>query len=246
MDIHFLNLDRRTDRQEQFLRHNSSIGTLSRISATDGSQLDREQLVKDRVIEPDLAHFSPGAIGNAVSHYHFWQRCAAGTQPVTIAEDDAVFNYGFAPAADKVLQQLPAEWDIILWGFNFNSILHVGLFDGLNESVLHFSRSQLGDDQTAYQRRTIHPTPLRLVNAFGLVCYSISPGGARRLLERCFPLCNELVSVPGLKAEIHNMTLDTEMNRHFGSLEAFVCFPPLVWTENDRTQSDVCSEAISD
>ena len=81
--------------------------------------------------------------------------------------------------------------------------------------------------------------PLRLTTAFGLVCYSLSPKGAQVLLRKCFPLKNENIAIPGLGRKLTNFGLDTAMNKHYGSLKAYVSFPPLVWTENDKATSDI-------
>lgn len=240
MLVRYLNLDRRPERDQRFLQINRYIADFQRIPAVDGGETSREKLVAAQLIDSDLQHYSPGALGNAASHRQLWLDCAKGRNALTFAEDDAVFNRRFSTIAESVLQQLPADWDIILWGWNFDSVLHVEMFGGLNETVLTFARPQLGPAVGRFQDLSPDARPLRLIHAFGLVCYSISPQGAARLLERCFPLRNEIVSVPGLRANIHNISLDTAMNKHFRELQAYVSFPPLVWTENDRGESDVC------
>lgn len=239
MMIHYLNLDRRTDRNLDFLARNQHIDCFRRVAAKDGSQLSRQDLTNSRIIQPDLRNFSTGALGNAASHHSLWHRCIADGYPITAAEDDAVFNIHFTDAASDILDRLPSDWDIIHWGWNFDSILHISLFNGPNESVMHFQRPSLGADLRSFQNAVYDSVPLRLLHCFGLVCYSISPRGAARLLKRCFPLRNETIFIPGLKTQVCNITLDTAMNAHFRALNAYVCFPPLVWTENDRSQSDV-------
>jgi len=80
---------------------------------------------------------------------------------------------------------------------------------------------------------------MRLITAFGTVCYSVSPQGAKSLLQRCFPLKNEIVSIPSLDRRFLSFGIDSIMNKHYSALKSYVCFPPLVWTENDKSTSDV-------
>jgi GR25 family glycosyltransferase involved in LPS biosynthesis len=42
---------------------------------------------------------------------------------LTIAEDDAVFRADFEHEANRVIASLSPDWDMILWGWNFDSIL---------------------------------------------------------------------------------------------------------------------------
>ena len=85
---------------------------------------------------------------------------------------------------------------------------------------------------------------MRLVAAFGIVCYSFVARGAQvPASERCFPLRNEIVSIPGLGRDVLNFGIDSIMNKHYGALRSYVCFPPLVWTENDKSTSDVSRKA---
>ena len=69
--------------------------------------------------------------------------------------------------------------------------------------------------------------PLRLMNAFGLVSYSLSPSGARRLLAACFPLRNEAIPIPGLGRHLLNISVDATMSKHYRTLNSFACFPAL-------------------
>jgi hypothetical protein len=85
--------------------------------------------------------------------------------------------------------------------------------------------------------------PVRVLGVFGLPCYTISPQGARRFSELCFPLRRECIPVPSLGWNLRNANIDALMNKHYGSLTAYVAIPPLVWTENDKRTSDIHSKA---
>ena len=79
---------------------------------------------------------------------------------------------------------------------------------------------------------------MRLGNAFGICCYTVSPKGARRLRDACFPLMNDVIPIVALSRNIANFCLDSIMNKYYCTLASYVCFPPLVWTENDKSDSD--------
>jgi glycosyl transferase, family 25 len=113
------------------------------------------------------------------------------------------------------------------------------LIAGMKDAVVHFDSSGLGDRVLDFQDRRYDVMPLRLHSAFGLVCYTLSPRGAKKFSERCFPLRNESIFVPGLRRHVTNFGIDVAMNQHYANLQAFACFPPLVWTENDKTNSDI-------
>jgi glycosyl transferase family 25 len=239
MEIVYINLASRPDRNERFLRLNAGLADFRRMDAVVGATQRVEDLVRAGVIVEPLTSFTPGALGNALSHKQVWEQCAASDAVVTLAEDDAAISRHFLRKAPEVLAKLPPDWDIILWGWNFDSVLHVALMDGIKESVAHFDARPLGPRVAEFQAADYEVMPLRLVNAFGIVSYSISPAGARRLLAACFPLRNDVIPIPGLNRQLLNISLDATMNKHYRSLRSYVCFPPLVWTENDKASSDV-------
>ncbi len=239
MKITYVNLASRPERKERFHRLNAGIAEFERFDAVIGTTLREEDLIRDGVIAEPLTAFTAGALGNARTHKDLWERCDGANEALTVAEDDAVFNYQFSERAPRVIAQLPPDWDIILWGWNFDSVLHVAILGGIREAVMNFDARPLGPGIAAFQAEIYPVQPLRLLNAFGLVSYSISPAGARRLLAACFPLRNEVIPIVGLNRLLMNISLDATMNMHYRSLQSFVCFPPLVWTENDKSESDV-------
>jgi GR25 family glycosyltransferase involved in LPS biosynthesis len=239
VQVHYINLEKRKDRNDSFMRVNAALAAFHRVDAVEGARLQVDDLLREGLIQEPLRAYTAGALGNALSHKKMWERCAFGAAPVTVAEDDAVFNRHFAEKAPAVLAMLPPAWDIVLWGWNFDSILHVEVIEGLKQSVMHFDASMLGVRTLEFQEKEYDVLPLRLIGAFGLVCYTVSPKGAQRLGDLCFPLRNEVVPVPGLGRNIINFGIDTMMNKYYRSLQSYASFPPLVWTENDKGTSDV-------
>jgi GR25 family glycosyltransferase involved in LPS biosynthesis len=254
VEVLYINLKKRPERNERFLQTNLAITTFQRLDAVEGLQVRWEDLLKEGLAQEPLPRYTPGAVGCALSHRKVWDLCIVRGTPVTVAEDDAVFNRYFEERAASVLARLPFNWDIVLWGWNFDSILHVEFIEGVKESVMKFDARNLGLPQpgepaaqvaagsrgaSVFQQRDYDVLPLRLLGAFGTVCYSVSPSGAARLRDLCFPLRHEIISVPGLGRDLPNYGIDTVMNKHYRSLNSYVSFPPLVWTENDKAISDV-------
>ncbi|MFL5327330.1 MAG: glycosyltransferase family 25 protein [Gemmataceae bacterium] len=237
--VHYLNLARRVDRRERFLKENQGLARFERVEGIVGAELCNEDLIRDRVIQEPLKKFTPGALGNALSHKLLWERAASEQVVLTVAEDDALFNRSFAQKASGVLQRLPADWDLILWGWNMDSFLHVKLFGSLQDAVTTFDPLTLRQRIPAFREQAYDVVPLRLIGAFALVCYSVSPKGAKSLLELCFPLTNESIFIRAIDRMVGNFAMSATMNRHYADLNAYACYPPLVYTENDRADSDV-------
>jgi glycosyl transferase, family 25 len=235
----YINLGRRSDRNAQFLRTNPLLESFQRLEALDGATLSAQALLDGRLIQEPLQAYTPGALGCALTHKRAWDMCIAEGQPLTVAEDDAVFNRYFHEKSRTLLKTLQEDWDIVLWGWNFDSILDVQVIEGLRDGVMHFDSTPLREAIASFQATRVNSVLLRLFGAFGIVCYSISPKGAERLASLCFPLRNEVVYVRGLNRNIINLGIDTLMNKCYRQINSYVCFPPLVWTENDKTNSDI-------
>ena len=188
MQVLYINLARRPDRNAEFLRRNSSAAECCRVDAPEAQLMRMDQLPAKGIIAEPLEAYSPRVLANAISHKELWEHAAAGAAPTTIAEDDAVLNRRFSEKAARFIAGLPPNWDLILWGWNFDSILHCEVIPGLKEGVMHFDPSPLRARQERFQEIDVEPMPLRLFGAFGIFCYTLSPKGAKLLLGLCFPL----------------------------------------------------------
>ena len=237
MRVFYINLASRPERRDQFLLRNASIADWQRFDAVNGKDIDKSDLISQGFMAEELRKFRPRAYGSALSHKQLWERCAAGNVPFTIAEDDAVFNKHFTAEAGRVLEQLPADWDLVRWSWNFDSVLDVEVLPGLRNGVMLFEQSPLRQRLDDFQEAKYHPTALRLWQAFGLACYTISPKGARYFLETVFPLKNDTVTIRSINRTITTYCLDTSICLHYDEAQAYACFPPLVWSENDKESS---------
>ena len=231
MRIHLINLDRSTERLAKFQRRNAHLHDVVRFSAVDGRLLDREKLIKEGVIAGDCG-YTPGNLGSAMSHISLWRLAVDEQQAVTIAEDDGIFSGNFEARSKECLASLAADWDIVLWGFNFNAFVWIDLLPRVSTATMQFFQDQLQRNIDNFKDLEIKPTLLRLRHLFGIPCYSVTPKGARALLDLCLPLNSALIDFPGFDVRIENNGLDFAMNVAYPSLNAFVCIPPLVVAEN--------------
>jgi len=234
--IKVISLTRTPERRAEFARRNPDLA-YEFFDAVDGTTLNQAAVAATGLFQPGL-NFTAGAYGIALSHHRLWQDAAAGQAPLTVAEDDAVFRTDFLARQAEFLAQLPEDWDIVLWGFNFDSVMALRLPFGL-PAILSFSHNHIRQAVQNFQSFTGASTPCRLDYCFGLPAYSISPAGARRFLKELFPLRDYSRAYPLIPKPVRNEGIDIAMNQLYPAMGAWVAFPPLAVTPNDRANSTV-------
>jgi glycosyl transferase, family 25 len=239
LDIRVINLDRSTERLSTFESLNGHPNLkFSRFPAVDGKDVDRGSLVDRGIMTADLA-YGDGALGCALSHLALWDLATETNQALTVCEDDAIFNRGFDVAAGSLIKALPENWHMILWGWNFDSVLLFDMIPGVSPCLGVFNQDRMRMGVDAYQSARLMPRPFRLVRAFGTVGYTVSPAGARAMKLHCLPLRNLEVFFPGLERVLPNSGIDIMLNDAYPGIHAFVSFPPLIITENRHSLSTV-------
>lgn len=243
-DCKVLTLPRTPDRLDAFIAHNRRVAfELQVCYAVDGNQINRRELFEAGLITAD-ADWTLGAIGNALSHRSLWKQAEQSGQPLIVLEDDAVVAPGLHDCLEQILPRLDlmtAPWDILLLGYNTDSAVDLQLSPGMSFRG-HFSLK----NPTPEQIQEVLGRPgdcaaHRLNNAFGTCGYVVSPAGARRLLNWCFPLRDEQFLVPSLKRMLVASSIDGLMNAIYPQLSAHCCVPPLVLSSNRPEQSTVCA-----
>ena len=234
--IHLINLDRSSERLVQFHKRNGHLSGVVRFPAVDGRLLDRQKMIQDGVVSHDL-DYSIGALGAAMSHTALWRKAIEEERPLTIAEDDGIFARHFEARMAALLAGLPSDWDIVMWGFNFAQKVWVEALPGVTRMQMDFYEGPLRQNIQNFQDLDTRRMLFKLGHLFGLVCYSLSPKGARALLDLCVPFHPALIDFPGFGVRIESEGVDCIMNGAYPSLNAFVCIPPLVVTENRQEDS---------
>jgi GR25 family glycosyltransferase involved in LPS biosynthesis len=239
LDIHVINLDRSKDRLSKFEALNGHLQqNFLRFPALEGINVARPPLVDRGIITADLG-YGDGALGNALSHLALWDLAIEKNQAFTVCEDDAIFNRGFGAAGESLIKALPQDWHVILWGWNFDSIVLFDMIPGVSPCLGIFDQDRMRMGIDAFQSAPLMPQPFRLFNAFGVVGYSVSPMGAQAMKRHSLPLRNMDVFIPGLGRAVPNRSLDIMLNDVYPRVNAYVSFPPLIITRNFHSNSTV-------
>ncbi|HVM80208.1 MAG TPA: glycosyltransferase family 25 protein [Stellaceae bacterium] len=245
--IYVINLDRSTDRLASFRAANAHL-EFRRFPAIDGSKLEISLVhdvpanaPEDRLIEPGVEQQMPRpAIGNALSHLAIWRMALTSSEPTTILEDDAVVHRDFLGLAGRVIRVLPADWAMIVWGWNFDAPIQFQILPGVTPCRVFFDQNALRRSVSGFQTLPLSPVPYRHQGSFGTIGYSVSPGGARLLIDTIFPMRKETaVACPSMGRLQALEGLDVALHRVYAGGKAYVCLPPLVVTKNDRALSTI-------
>ena len=170
-----INLYRSRDRLSAFATVNGDAHlNFVRFPAIEG------KIVERGTITADLGYRN-GALGCALSHLALWDLAIQQNRALTICEDDAIFNRGFSPAAKALMQELPPGWDVISWGWNFDSILLIDMIPGVSPCLGTFDQDRMRMGVGAFQSARLTPQLFRLFRALGMVGSSISPRGAQEM-----------------------------------------------------------------
>jgi glycosyl transferase, family 25 len=232
--IRVISLARQPDRRSEFLRRNPHVASTF-LDAVDGHALGIEQIRESGLFLAEVeTTYDAHAYGVAMSHWQSWNEAAASDTPLTIAEDDALFRHDFEARSDAVLAALPADWDFVLWGWNFDSVVCVHAMGDSSPVAMLFDQPRLRASLDAFQSLTSPVQAFRLERAFGLPAYTVSPKGAAKLLPLCFPQRQQSVWLPVFNRSLENIGVDVATNAAYPRTQSFACFPPLAVTPNVR------------
>jgi GR25 family glycosyltransferase involved in LPS biosynthesis len=210
------------------------------VEAVDGRDLNGAQLEASGLFIPPLPFPTMGAYGCALSHLKLWEWAIANDTPVTVAEDDAVFRDDFAQASAAFVSQLRDDWDLVLWGWNFDCVLSVTTLGAVSPALISVDQDSLRANIAAFKAMRRMPDPMGLDVGVGTPAYTISAAGARKFRQQCFPIRNIELRIP-LVGQQPITGIDMAMCRIYRSTNSFVAFPPLVAVRNEG--STVQSEA---
>lgn len=224
--LHVISLLRTPERRQSFTTLNPTID-YKFVDAIDGDP--------GLMAFPDA--YTLGARGCALSHLRLWQKAVDTNVPITVAEDDAILRADFDTWAPRVLSALEPEWDFVMWGWNMDALLSLNVLPGITPMVVSCDqeamRRTIGEFRETNDRLTVVP----LDKCFGTCCYSISPGGARKFTDGCFPPRGDPVSFPGIAQPLPEDGIDKAMNRLYPVTRSYVAIPPMAVTPNDNYSS---------
>ncbi|HVT55009.1 MAG TPA: glycosyltransferase family 25 protein [Xanthobacteraceae bacterium] len=238
MKNYIINLQRQPEKFERFSKLNAGSGiAFERFEASDGSAMSEQETVAAKIMASGTK-LTKGAIGCGASHQRIWKEVAQASAPALVFEDDAVLRNDLTEAASALLAGME-NWDILVLGYNTDSILDLEIARGISSAVMFTPQYPTKESEAAFQKSKASVAALKLNHCFGTSGYAISPAGAKKLLKFCFPMDNRPIAIPALKRSIPAFGLDCMLNGVYKNVEAFACFAPLVLPRNDRAASTV-------
>lgn len=238
-DAWVINLARTPERLAAFYKQNAGSGiAFRRFEAADGRAIDDAEAVRLGLIKPGTKWNTRGTIGVALSHRNLWEATAAENRPRIVLEDDAYIR-GDCRTVFTALTAGLAGWDVILLGYNTDALVEFNVTGDFDMSglftVKHPTPAQL--EKFTRARSPVALFPLR--HAFGICGYAVSPAGARKLIERCFPMDNRMLEFKAANQRFRALSIDSMMNAFYRELAAYIFVGPLVLPHNDWQASTI-------
>jgi glycosyl transferase, family 25 len=243
MQRYVISLQRTPERLTEFRRINKTFSNYEIFEGIDGEIIELNSLVANEVINHSV-DYTRGAVGSALSHMELWKIVRNRGEAATILEDDAILHSRFEENLTRLISNLEAEgadWDIVFWGWNFDSVLVAELVPKVSNCIVLADQNALRRNFANYGAVNVTTNLYKLHNLFGTMCYSISPRGAERLLHFTLPIKETKVFVPGLNRTVKNTSIDIMMNGLYSKIDAFIAFPPLALVFNNHGTSTVRS-----
>lgn len=233
----FITLAHTTERAKNFLDSNKHL-EFEIFNGVYGKSLNRELLIKENLLDPINDYRAP-ALGASFSHIKLWNKCIEINEPILICEDDAILKNDFNTRSLDLINKTNVDFDIIFWGWNFDSILNFELDANLGSQTMLFDQEAMRLGKHSYANKDSSNSSLyKLKNLFGLMCYTVSPKGAQFLLNNTVPLSIKNVAVDNL-GNIKDVCVDVQMNNYYSKMNSLVCIPPLAITPNDHSISTI-------
>jgi GR25 family glycosyltransferase involved in LPS biosynthesis len=123
--IYYINLDRRVDRKNHFLlecvREGVPLSLVKRVKGIDGTTANYTDAENAMFTKADFigGPYVKKIMGNQLSHYYILKEIVEKGKDISIIfQDDAVLKSGFMAAIERVIQALPADAEIVHFGFH--------------------------------------------------------------------------------------------------------------------------------
>ncbi|MGP0084667.1 MAG: glycosyltransferase family 25 protein [Steroidobacteraceae bacterium] len=237
MKINVISLERTPERLAEFRQFNGHLkDAIAVFKAVDGATLSLDDVAARGLIEPPI-HYTKGAVGSMISHTSLWEHAAKTGEITTICEDDAIFSFDFARRFMELLTALPDDTDIVYWGWNFDALTAIEFIPAMSAWTLGFGRNPQRSEISAFQNCSSNPVPYRLLRAFGIICYTVTPNGAQRLRQLCLPVRGDTWDFPEIRLRMPNVNMDVAICNALPRIKGFCSVRPLVMSLNERHRS---------
>lgn len=223
------------ERTRHFFKSNAHAPDINFFPARDGRNINVEKL-SDDIIKPNTK-WRRGSIGCGISHSCLWLDTVERGNISFIFEDDAYLCRNFVHESDRILSDLPEDWDICLWGHNPNTFFCFDALPGFVQYDARFDKSHFAKHVSLFTTQSIQSKTFPLVTAMGTCGYALSPKGAQKLLNTILPFRNMEVYLPFSGRKIMTDGIDGMMCGFYKSMNAYICIPPLCLVEDDLSNS---------
>lgn len=217
-----INLDRRPDRWEKFLKQTTNQPEKHRINYTRYSAVDGSQLVStpqlQRIFDGNDYNMKEGMVGCAMTHLKLYtELLQSKNNAFLIMEDDAELTDRFSEKLSGILQGLSTlNWDVCFLGY------HVWT---------QFLTEEMQDRDTFNMKLEKYTATKSMQKSLGgTFGYLISKSGAKKFLE--------FINKTGMVN-----CIDTMLQKSADLLNVFYCTPHLVFSEcidhNSQADTDI-------
>jgi glycosyl transferase family 25 len=119
-EIFILTIPRNEERKKEIVKHINNRFAFSFFIGFDGKN---DSLVSLKNLTNPETTLSPGEIGCAMSHRMIYEHIIKNNlNTVLVLEDDAHIDFKKWHILDKILQQLPEDWDLVYLGYKDGEI----------------------------------------------------------------------------------------------------------------------------
>lgn len=123
--IYFINLDKRPDRYEHFLKEcylqNINFSKIKRFKAIDGDNYNfsKSEKYMFRNVDYRTQNYSNRIMGNQLSHYYILKEMILNNYDyIIIYQDDIIFRSNFKNELNKVIENIPKDAEIVNIAFH--------------------------------------------------------------------------------------------------------------------------------
>ena len=213
----------------------------------------KEEKLSEREIHPiatpelaNIARQKKGSLGNAHSIYAILKECISDNRPRLILEDDTQLHPNLSNFISENWHSIK-NLDILVLGGNTDAVMTFEAINGMPISALF---TQKEDQHPDYSRisKIFSTTPItrttiyKLHKIFGSHAWIVSPKGAKKLIERCFPLDITPIDIPLLAHKLIGISFDRRWNAVLREMEAGICIPFLAMTPNNSQSNRIDPE----
>lgn len=202
---------------------------------TEAHEVDFRELTQIDLIDTGAYEWAPAEVGKAMSHWLAWHQAVESGRVTIILQDDAVLRRDFKARVRGLLDSMPDGWDLLQLGYDIRAAIDFQITPDCRFSGRFLRQFPTDHDLRDFAKVTEPVVAMRMFNAFGNFAYAVTPEGAQRLIDLCFPLTTNAVTIPALGGRIRTTNIDLVMNQHFGTMQAYVTFPPVALSRESAT-----------